>query len=99
MGSEDEAAREVSREDRLLPGERSAMRSNDTRDAKIWMRVYAELAGFKHALLAQIADQRRAVESRGQAEVDNDTELLEREAERLRRRLRFWESELARREA
>jgi len=99
MDGEDEAAEEVSRQDRLLPGERSAMRSDDIRDAEVWMRVYAELAGFKHALLAQIADQRTAVESRGQAEVDNDTELLEREAERLRRRLRFWESELARREA
>jgi len=99
MGSEGEAADKVAGQDRLLPGERSALYSDDPRDAEIWMRVYAELAGFKAALLAQIADQRTAVETRGQAEVDNDTELLRKESERLERRLRFWEGELARRKA
>jgi len=99
VDGEEEAAEEVSRQDRLLPGERSALHSDDPRDAEVWMRVYAELAGFKAALLAQIADQRTAVESRGQAEVDNDRELLRKESERLERRLRFWEGELVRRKA
>jgi hypothetical protein len=85
-------------EDRLLPGEATSIHSGNATDARVWVRVYAELSGFKDVLLAQVDEQRRAVEHPGQPEVENDKRLLEREADRLRRRLEFWQDELERRE-
>ena len=86
-------------EDRLLPGEGTSLHSGEAADARLWVRVYAELSGFKEVLLAQVAEQRRAVEGPGQPEIDNDQRLLEREADRLRRRLEFWQDQLERRES
>ena len=84
--------------DRLLPGEATSLHSGNLDDARLWVRVYAELTGFKDVLLAQVREQGRSVTEAGQPEVENDTKLLEREAKRLKRRLMLWQHELDKRE-
>lgn len=81
-------------EERLLPGERQSLSSGNLEDIRLWAAVYGELYGFKEKLLQEVADQRDRIESPGKPELDNDRVLLEREAERLKRRLQFWEEKL-----
>ena len=95
----EEAAREVTSSDRLLPGEEESIHSDHAEDALHWLTVYEELFGFKQNLLATLVEQRDAVEADGLDEVENDEILLTREADRLSARLQFWRKELARRQA
>lgn len=90
----EEAAREVASLDSLLPGEAAAMRSRHRDDAQHWLAVYEELFAFKQALLATLEDQRGRVRQEGVHEVQNDEIVLTREAERLSRRLEYWQQQL-----
>ena len=93
----EQAAREVTDPDTLLPGEERDLRSDFVEDARTWHGVYEELFLFKQQLLATLLEQRGSVQERGQHEVQNDEILLTREAERLARRLEFWQQEVRRR--
>ncbi len=91
------AAEEVTSQDALLPGERTAVESSYLDDAVVWLHTYEELFAFKQALLATLLEQRRRVQAQGLHEVQNDEILLTREADRLSRRLEFWQKEIGRR--
>lgn len=82
--------------DRLLPGELAAVVSSRLDDAEHWLRVYEELYGFKHKLLATLDEQASKVSRDGQAEVDRDEAMFRREAERLAGRVAFWKGEVKR---
>jgi hypothetical protein len=92
-----EAAKDLTEADSLLPGEQDALHSRFWDDAKIWYDVYEELSHFKHHLLAALVEQRNGVRQEGRHEVQNDKILLTREADRLSRRLEFWQEELRKR--
>lgn len=81
-------------EDRLLPGEANSIDSHDVRDVRHWIAVYHELYSFKEALLKEVEEQLKCVTPPGAFELENDMKLLDAEASRLRRRLRFWEGSL-----
>ena len=74
--------------DRLLAGEDP--KSDLPEDADHWIEVYAELLSFKHELIRVAENHGRRVRNEGQAEVDNDLEVMRMERERLLRRLEFW---------
>jgi hypothetical protein len=80
--------------DKLLPGEAADVDSKQVDDVTHWLQVYTELCNFKEKLLRDIADQREKVSGVGKLEVDSDHLLLQREADRLMRRLRFWQNRL-----
>ena len=82
-------------EDRLLPGEGTSTDSADPRDIRHWVAVYHELYSFKEKLLKEVDEQLKCVTPPGAFELENDRNLLTKEASRLRRRLEFWESRLA----
>lgn len=92
-----QAAREVTDPDTLLPGEERAIRTDHLDDARVWLATYEELFAFKQRLLGTLLAQRDTVQAEGLHEVQNDEILLTREADRLARRLEFWQSEFARR--
>ncbi len=83
-------------QDTLLPGEATSIGSDRLDDARHWVAVYSELCGFKQGLLATVADQAGSVSAEGKAEVDRDSRMLTQEAERLSRRLEFWQGEVSR---
>ena len=83
--------------DRLLADEEKTVDSDSLEDLRRWVATYQQLYEFKEHLLAEIADQKRRVGDKGRAELDNDLELMEREHERIGRRLQYWEAELERR--
>ncbi len=91
------AARQAASADRLLPGEEAALSSGYVDDARSWAETYAELFAFKQSLLATLSEQRDNVRRQGLDEVQNDEILLTREADRLGRRLEYWQRELERR--
>ena len=96
----EQAAREVGKSDRLLPGEDVSMESPHVDDAVHWLAVYEELFAFKQNLLAVLVEQRDTVDPDGQNEVENDEIVLTREADRLSARLEYWRDQvLARRSA
>jgi hypothetical protein len=78
-------------EDRTLPGEPITGTPEDIRH---WVAVYRELYGFKRHLLTEVAEQMHKVTPEGAAELENDRKLLQRETDRVGRRLRHWEKEL-----
>lgn len=80
--------------DKLLPGEASAVHSGHLEDVTHWLKVYTELCNFKEKLLRDVANQREKVSDVGRVEVENDELILQREADRLMRRLRFWQNRL-----
>jgi hypothetical protein len=80
--------------DRPLPGEPSSGSSRSLDDMQHWVAVYRELYGFKRHLLEEVAQQKQNVTAEGAAELENDRKLLERETERVGRRLRYWEQQL-----
>ena len=92
-----EAAKEITDADTLLPGELHATDSDYLEDARVWHEVYEELFLFKQQVLATLLRQRETVQELGQHEVQNDEILLTREADRLARRLEFWQGEIRRR--
>ena len=92
-----EAAKEVTEADSLLPGEQNALHSPFWDDAKTWYDVYEELFRVKQDLLATLVEQRDTVRQEGRHEVQNDKILLTREADRLSRRLEFWQEEVRKR--
>jgi hypothetical protein len=79
--------------DRLLPGEQTSMSSGNREDVRHWVTVYAELVDFKEKLLDELHKQRTHVSNEGQTELENDETLLQTEAGRLKRRLRYWTAE------
>lgn len=91
----EQAAREVGKSDRLLPGEDLSMESTHLDDAVHWLAVYEELFGFKQNLLAVLVEQRDTVDPDGQDEVENDEIVLTREADRLSARLEYWRRQVA----
>jgi len=80
--------------DKLLPGESTAAHSADVEDVRHWLKVYTELCEFKEKLLRDVAKQREKVSGEGRIEVENDEVMLQREADRLMRRLRFWQNRI-----
>ena len=92
-----QAAREVTSSERLLPGEEDSLASGRVDDALHWRTVYEELFAFKQNLLSALVDQRDVVDPDGLDEVENDEILLTREADRLSERLEFWRQEVAKR--
>jgi hypothetical protein len=83
--------------DRLLPGEQTSMSSGNLEDVKHWVTVYAELVDFKDSLLEEVEGQQARVSDEGQTELENDRRLLQAEADRLKRRLEFWNRMLSER--
>jgi hypothetical protein len=80
--------------DRLLPGEDPCSHRPD--DAAHWVDVYSELLTFKHELLRESTKSRKAMVPAARKEIEQtDLVVLEAEAERLERRVRFWRSRLA----
>ena len=74
--------------DRLLAGEDpSTIRP---RDAEHWVRVYAEMIGFKNRLLTRVNEGLESVSLEARNELQEDVDLIEAQLERYERRLRFW---------
>jgi len=89
---------DVTDPNRLLPGEQTSVSSGNLEDVKHWVAVYAELVDFKDTLLDEIHNQGEHVSDEGRAELANDEKLLQAEAARLKRRLHYWQGELAERQ-
>ena len=89
---------DVTDPNRLLPGEQTSVSSGNLEDVKHWVSVYAELVDFKDTLLDEIHNQGEHVSDEGRAELANDEKLLQAEAARLKRRLHYWQGELAERQ-
>ena len=86
-----DAALDAVQPDRLLPGEDE--RSVHTDDARHWAKVYSELLEFKRSLLTVTEVRLVTMEGAARAEVeDTDLKVLLAEAERLERRLHYWEA-------
>jgi hypothetical protein len=86
-----DAALEAVEPDRLLPGEDEGSVHPD--DARHWTKVYAELVEFKRSLLTVAEVRLVTMEGAARAEVEEtDLKVLLAEAERLERRLRYWEA-------
>jgi hypothetical protein len=86
-----EAALDAVQPDRLLPGEDEATTHLD--DAGHWLKVYTELYDFKRSLLNVAEARVVTMEGAARTEVEEtDLLILIAEAERLERRLRFWDS-------
>ena len=81
---------------RLLPGEGSSINTGDEQTIRHWLEVYRQLYDFKEHLLQEIEEQGQHVAPPGQAELDNDRKMLEREAARVQDRIKFWEQALRR---
>ena len=73
------------------------MSSGNLDDVRHWITVYAELVDFKDKLLEELHDQRTRVSDEGQDELQNDEDLLQEEAKRLKRRLAYWQAESGKR--
>lgn len=85
------AALDAVEPDRLLPGE--DVTTTYPEDATHWATVYAELLDFKRSLLAVTEAKLLTMQGIARSEVEEtDLKILLAEAERLERRLRFWES-------
>jgi hypothetical protein len=85
-----EAAEAAADPDRVLPHEDLA--TTKPAEARRWVRIYAQLLGFKqrvlqaaHAKLGEVTEAAARQEA-----VDTDLVLLEAQHSRLRRRLEFW---------
>ena len=85
----EQAAQDAVDPDRLLPGEDPG--TTDSEDVDHWTAVYAELVGFKEEMLATARRHVAAMQGAAAEEVvRTDLEIMEAEAERLRRHLRYW---------
>ena len=73
------------------------MSSGNREDVQHWVTVYAELVDFKDKLLDEVHEQRTHVTDEGETELQSDEEMLKKEAARLKRRLKYWQSESAKR--
>jgi hypothetical protein len=92
MSDEEQEVREavgkiVDRE-RLLEGEDPDTTSRA--EALHWMRVYAELLGFKRDVTDEAQTIGAALPAAALEELDADLTLLDAECRRLQRRYRFW---------
>jgi hypothetical protein len=86
-----DAALDAVEPDRLLPGEDESSVHPD--DALHWKKVYAELLEFKRSLLTVTEVRLITMEGAARAEVEEtDLKVLLAEAERLERRLHYWEA-------
>jgi hypothetical protein len=85
-----DAALDAVEPDRLLPGEDESSTHPD--DALHWMKVYTELLEFKRSLLTVTEVKLVTMEGAARAEVEEtDLKVLLAEAERMDRRLHYWE--------
>lgn len=90
---DEQAAHEAVAPDRLMDGENPA--TGFPEDARHWTGVYAELLSLKRDLIGTARQRAEAMSSRAAEEVrTTDLVILEAEADRLQRRLRFWETRL-----
>jgi len=85
-----DAAKAAADPDRVLPHE--DLQTTKPAEARRWVRIYAQLLGFKqrvlhtaHAKLPEVTEEAARREA-----VDTDLVLLEAEQSRLRQRLAFW---------
>jgi hypothetical protein len=89
-----DAALDAVEPDRLLPGEDESSLHPD--DARHWAKVYTELVEFKRSLLTVTEVRLVTMEGPARAEVEEtDLKILLSEAERLERRLHYWEARVA----
>jgi DNA-binding response OmpR family regulator len=73
---------------RLLEGEDPS--TDDPEAVGRWAAIYAELVAFKRDVASRIQAEHDRVSPPARIEVSRDLELVERESERLQRRLSFW---------
>jgi hypothetical protein len=90
----EQAAEQAVDLDRLLPGEGTASALGPVQDARHWMSVYGELLTFKEELIALGCSRMEAMSEAARAEAGADQVLMEREAQRFRRRIAVWKSRL-----
>jgi hypothetical protein len=91
---EQEAVREATDEQRLLPGEKSASRSGE--DAKHWIEVYSQLRETKIELIANLKEMMARQSQEAQDELErSDVRVLELQVARFERRLAFWRNRLS----
>ena len=60
------------------------------RDAAHWMKIYAEMIGFKRQVLGRVTVGLDGVSAEARTELSVDVELIEAQMKRYERRLRFW---------
>lgn len=75
---------------RLLEGENRE--SKDPEDIRHWTAVYGDLIEFKQQLLGETQEHIRQVPETAPELGGNDLPFLEKEMERLRRGLEFWQA-------
>jgi DNA-binding response OmpR family regulator len=75
---------------RLLEGEDPE--TTDLEAIRRWASIYAELLAFKHDLAARMRAEHERLPEAAKNEVSLDLELIERQMDRLKRRLGFWRS-------
>jgi DNA-binding response OmpR family regulator len=73
---------------RLLEGEDPS--TDDPEAVGRWAAIYAELLAFKRDVASRIRAEHDRVSPPARVEVLRDLQLVERESERLQRRLSFW---------
>jgi hypothetical protein len=83
-------ARAAVDDSRLLDGEDPE--SNLLEDARHWLVVYKELAGFKQSILDQIHEKLPDLSGVTAAELSSvDIVIIRQQLERYKRRIAFWE--------
>jgi hypothetical protein len=88
-----DAALDSADPDRLLPNEDP--RSTLPEDVRHWVLVYRQLVAFKERMLEETYQAMKNIQPDARTEVSRtDAVVLKAEAERLRRRLEFWEQRL-----
>ena len=71
-----------------MPGEDP--KSIRPRDAAHWMKIYAEMIGFKRKVLGRVNVSLDGVSREARNELSEDVELIEAQMRRYERRLRYW---------
>ena len=79
-------------EGRLLEGEDPA--TTDPETAAHWLKVYAELLGFKDRLVKEAENETEALSESSQEEALRDLSLLDEEKRRLANRYVYWRDRL-----
>jgi DNA-binding winged helix-turn-helix (wHTH) protein len=64
--------------------------TQDARDARHWISVYAQLIGFKHRLLDKAVSEIAALDPLLQQELSVDVALIQDQLGRYQRRIDFW---------
>jgi hypothetical protein len=90
----EQAAERAVDPDRLLPGEATVSGLGPVADALHWISVYGELLAFKEELIDLGQSRIEGMSEQARAEAGGDQVLMEREAERFRRRIAAWKGRL-----